>query len=32
MTDIFLGLMYLSGIYILITMIYLIVKDEIDRR
>jgi hypothetical protein len=30
--DIFFGLMYLGGIYIVATMMYLIIKDTIDKR
>jgi hypothetical protein len=31
-TDILTVLMYLGGIYIVATMMYLIIKDEIDKR
>jgi hypothetical protein len=32
MIDILIWLMYLGGIYIVATMMYLIIKDEIDKR
>ena len=30
--DIFIGLMYFGGIYIVATMMYLIIRDTIDKR
>ena len=32
MSDIFIGVMYFGGIYIVATMMYLIIKDNIDKR
>ena len=32
MSDIFIGVMYFGGIYIVATMMYLIIKDTIDKR